>query len=255
MERMAGQPTAVIAEDEPLLRAQLMEMLSAAWPELVVVAAVDDGLQAIRALEEHRPNVLFLDIQMPGLTGMEVARQASGRQHVVFVTAYDQHAVAAFEAGAVDYLVKPIEAPRLAIACSRLRERLRAAPADLLGMLKTLAAQSATRPDAYLRWINASMGNEVTLITVDEICYFQSDTKYTRVVMPDSEALIRRSIKELVGELDPTQFWQIHRGTLVNAASIRSVSRGVSGRVLIKLKDRSESLEVSRAFVHRFRQM
>ena len=245
----------MIAEDEPLLRAQLKEMLGAAWPELAVVEAVEDGFQAMRALEEHSPDVLFLDIQMPGLTGLQVARHASGRQHVVFVTAYDQHAVAAFEAGAVDYLMKPLDASRLAVACSRIRKRLSAAPADLLNLLETLARQTAAQADPYLRWINASMGGDVKLITVDEICYFQSDTKYTRAVTSDNESLIRKSIKELMNELDPALFWQIHRSTLVNANAIAGVSRDIAGRLLVKLKDRRETLAVSQPFAHRFRQM
>jgi len=247
--------TAVIAEDEPLLSAQLREMLGSAWPELEVVEAVEDGIQAKRALEAHSPDVLFLDIQMPGLTGLEVARHASGRQHVVFVTAYDQYALAAFEAGAVDYIMKPLDASRLAVACKRIRERLSSAPADLMNLLETLARRTGAKSTPYLRWINASMGGEVKLITVDEICYFQSDAKYTRAVTPESESLIRKSIKELSDELDPALFWQIHRSTLVNANAIAAVSRDFTGRLQVKLKTRREMLPVSQPFAHRFRQM
>src|SRR5262245_14611266 len=165
-------PTAVIAEDEPVLRAQLKELLGAVWPELDIVAAAEDGLQAMRALERHHPDVLFLDIQMPGRGGLEIAKHASGRCHVVFVTAYDQYAVAAFEEGAVDYVMKPLSAARLATACGRVKKRLPATPASLESLLEMLAKRTGqARP--YLRWINASQqGGEVRLITVDEICYF-----------------------------------------------------------------------------------
>lgn len=246
--------TAVIAEDEPVLRAQLKELLGAVWPELEVVAAAEDGLQARQALEQHHPDVLFLDIQMPGLTGLELAKQASGRCHVVFVTAYDQYAVAAFEEGAVDYVMKPLSAARLATACARVKKRLTTAPADLdrlLGML----AQRAAQAQPYLRWINASQGTEVRLITVDEICYFQSDTKYTRAVTAGSESLIRKSLKELLEELDPSSFWQIHRSTVVNVNAIAGVSRDFGGHLFVKLKARKETLPVSQPFAHLFRQM
>jgi DNA-binding LytR/AlgR family response regulator len=247
-------PTAVIAEDEPVLRAQLKELLAVAWPELAVMAEAEDGLQAMHALTQHDPDVLFLDIQMPGLTGLEVARHASGRQHVVFLTAYDHYAVAAFDEGAVDYLMKPLSASRLAIACERVKARLSSAPSDLEGLLDTLARRVA-QTTSYLRWINASLGNDVKLITVDEVCYFQSDTKYTRVVTADGESLIRKPLKELSTELDPAQFWQIHRSTIVNVKTIAGVSRDLAGRYVVKLKDRGETLPVSQPFAHRFRQM
>jgi DNA-binding LytR/AlgR family response regulator len=246
--------TAVIAEDEPVLRAQLEELLGEVWPELEVLGCAEDGLQAALALERHNPTVLFLDIQMPGLTGLEVARQASGRCHVVFVTAYDQYAVAAFEEGAVDYVMKPLSAARLATACGRVKKRLSSAPADLdrlLGML----AQRAAQAQRYLRWINASQGADVRLITVDEICYFQSDTKYTRAVTAGSESLIRKSLKELLEELDPSSFWQIHRSTVVNVNAIAGVSRDFAGHLFVKLKARKETLAVSQPFAHLFRQM
>jgi DNA-binding LytR/AlgR family response regulator len=191
---------------------------------------------------------------MPGLTGLEVARQASGRCHVVFVTAYDQYAVAAFEEGAVDYVMKPLSAARLATACGRVKKRLSSAPADLdrlLGML----AQRAAQAQRYLRWINASQGADVRLITVDEICYFQSDTKYTPAVTPDSESLIRKSLRELLEELDPSSFWQIHRSTVVNVNAIAGVSRDFAGHLFVKLKARKETLAVSQPFAHLFRQM
>ena len=247
-------PTAVVAEDEPVLRTQLIELLGTVWPELDVVAAAEDGVQAMRALGEHNPDVLFLDIQMPGLTGLEVARHASGRYHVVFVTAYDQYAVAAFEEGAVDYVMKPLDAARLAVACGRVKKRLAAAPLPLEWLLQMLARRLAQAPP-YMRWINASQGDEVRLVTVNEICYFQADTKYTRAVTATSECLIRKSLKELLEELDPTLFWQIHRSTIVNVSAIAAVSRDLGGRLAIKLKSRRETLPVSQPFAHLFRQM
>jgi DNA-binding LytR/AlgR family response regulator len=247
-------PTAVIAEDEPVLRAQLKELLGAVWPELAVAAVAEDGFQAMQALKEHDPDVLFLDIQMPGLSGLEVARHASGRHHVVFVTAYDQYAVAAFDEGALDYLMKPLTTARLATACERVKARLSSAPSNLDALLDTLSRRVA-QTSPYLRWINASLGTDVKLITVDEVCYFQSDTKYTRVVTGDSESLIRKSLKELSSELDPAQFWQIHRSTIVNVNTIAGISRELSGRLIVKLKNRNETLAVSQQFAHRFRQM
>jgi len=247
-------PTALIAEDEPVLREQLRELLGAVWPELKIVASAENGLQAIKALEKHAPDVLFLDIQMPGLTGLEVARRASNRHHVVFVTAYNQYAVAAFEEGAVDYVMKPLSAERLATACARVKSRLNAAPANLENLLRALAKISVPA-QPYLRWINASMGADVKLITVDEVCYFQSDTKYTRVVTDDGESLIRKSLKELLKELDPNLFWQIHRSTIVNVNAIGTVSRDLAGRLIVRLKGRRETLQVSQPYSHLFRQM
>ncbi len=251
-------PTAIIAEDEATLRGQLVEQLGQLWPELAIVGEAADGVQALRLLDEHRPDVMFLDIQMPGATGLEVARQASGRCHVVFVTAYDQHAVAAFDQGAVDYVLKPVSAARLFTAVSRLKQRLGTPPARLEAALNGLGGAGPSLPAAtrqYLRWINASVGQNVKLITVDEISYFQADNKYTRVVTGEGEALIRKPLKELVEELDPNQFWQIHRSTLVNATSIAGVTRDFRGRMLVKLKSRPETLLVSDSYTHLFRQM
>ena len=244
---------AVIAEDEPVLRAELRETLTRLWPGLNVVAMAEDGIEALDALHRHKPQVMFLDIEMPGLSGLEVARAASGRCHVVFVTAYDQHAVAAFEQGAVDYVMKPFTQGRLAAAIARLRERLNAAPAQLESLLKTLAECGGKRE--HLRWINASQGQNVRLITTDEICYFKADNKYTLVVTADSEALIRKPIKELIDELDPELFWPIHRGVVVNANAIAVAHRKLNGQYELRLKARKEALPVSEAFAYRFRQM
>ena len=248
-----GHPTALIAEDETVLRDELRSHLAALWPELRIVGEAGNGFEALQLLDRLTPNLVFLDIQMPGLTGLEVARQIAGRCHVVFVTAYDAHAVAAFEQGAVDYVLKPYTVERLALAVSRVRQRLSSAPAALDGVLRELAAAAPVRK--HLRWINASKGQDVALITVDEVLYFQSDTKYTRVVTATGEPLIRTPLKELQDELDPACFWPIHRSTIVNANAIAGVTRDFRGRVLVKLKSRSETLPVSDAHTHLFRQM
>ncbi len=244
--------TAIVAEDEATLRQQLVEQLGQLWPELTIVAEAADGIAALRLMDEHRPDVLFLDIQMPGATGLEVARQVNGRSRVVFVTAYDEHAVAAFEQGAVDYVLKPISAARLFTTVTRLKERLASPPPRLDAVLPAIAPTAAK---SYLRWINASVGQSLRLITVDEIVYFQADNKYTRVVTADGEALIRKPLKELAEELDPNQFWQIHRSTMVNVASVAGVTRDFRGRMLLKLKGRGETLQVSDSYTHLFRQM
>jgi DNA-binding LytR/AlgR family response regulator len=245
--------TAVVAEDEALLRGQLIEQLGSLWPELEIVGEAADGVQALRLLDEHQPDILFLDIEMPGATGLEVARQANGRSRIVFVTAYDQHALAAFDAGAVDYVLKPITAARLFTALSRLRERLAAPPVRVDAVLSQLSPPGSQRKT--LRWINASVGQNLKLITVDEVVYFQADSKYTRVVTSEGEALIRKSLKELLDELDPQQFWQIHRSTVVNAGAIAGVTRDYRGRMLVKLKKRDDTLLVSDSYTHLFRQM
>jgi DNA-binding LytR/AlgR family response regulator len=244
----------VIAEDEPVLRGELRETLCALWPELSIVAEASDGIEAVRAIERHRPAVLFLDIQMPGMSGLDVARTASGRCHVVFVTAYDAHAVTAFEQGAVDYVMKPFSPARLATAIARVRARLREAPANLDGLLQTLASQAREAP-RYLRWISVAQGQNLRLITVDEIQYIKSDNKYTLVATATAQALIRKPIRELIDELDPEVFWQIHRGTVVNVNAIAAVHRDARGYLQVKLKERQEVLPVSTAFAHRFRQM
>jgi DNA-binding LytR/AlgR family response regulator len=246
-------PTAIVAEDEAVLRDELCAHLADLWPELRIVARAANGLEALQLMERHKPDVLFLDIQMPGLTGVELARQADRRAHVVFVTAYDAYAVAAFERGAVDYVLKPYSAARLAESVRRVKERLGTPSPALDQVLREVVA--AAPPREYLRWINAATGQEVRLITVDEVCYFQSDTKYTRVVTSDGEALIRRSLKELTEQLDPAQFWPVHRSTIVNASAIAGVSRDFRGRVRLRLKQRSEQLPVSEVHEHLFRQM
>jgi DNA-binding LytR/AlgR family response regulator len=242
---------AIIAEDEPLLREELAELLASLWPELDIVAETADGIATLQALEKHSPDILFLDINMPGLNGLDVARQASGRCHVVFVTAYDQHTLAAFEQGAADYLLKPVTTARLATTVTRLKERIgRPAPA-LEGLLRELGGGQR----GFLRWINASHGQTVRVITVEDVCYFQADAKYTRVVTAEGESLIRKPIKELSQELDPASFWQIHRSTIVNVNAIAGVVRDLRGRTQVRLKRREELLAVSDAYTQLFRQM
>jgi DNA-binding LytR/AlgR family response regulator len=247
-------PRAIIAEDEEVLREQLRDQLSALWPELRINAEVEDGIAALRALEADIPDILFLDIQMPELSGLEVARQASGRCHVVFVTAYDKYAIAAFDEGAVDYVLKPFSPARLATTIARLKRRMGGAPAKLERLLEKLTeALNAER--GHLRWITAWLGNDVRLITVEEVAYFHADNKYTHVVTPDAETLIRKSIKELADELDPDLFWQIHRSTLVNVSAIAGVHRDFKGRLRVRLKDRKETLAVSEPYTRRFKHM
>jgi DNA-binding LytR/AlgR family response regulator len=262
---------ALIADDEDLPRAELHRMLAAAWPELEVVAECEDGPSAMEALDEHRPEVAFLDIRMPGASGLQVAQAAlaqaeagaGGRPcHVVFTTAYDSHAVAAFEAGAVDYLLKPVAAERLAQAVVRLRDRLaarEAPPATSAAAMSTLIAQLAgrlARSDASrLRWVSASVGETIKLFGIDEILFFQSDEKYTRVVTAGDEAHVRKPLKELVESLDPEEFWQVHRGVVVRASAIARAQRDDLGRITLQLRQHPEKLAVSQAWAWRFKPM
>ena len=227
------------------------ELLGALWPELDIAAHAGDGISALLALATFSPQVLFLDIELPGITGLEVARQASGRCHVVFVTAYDEHAVAAFEQGAADYVLKPANAARLATTVARLKERVdRPAPA-LDGLLRELVPARRR----YLRWIHASHGQTLRVITVDDVYYFQADNKYTRIVTAEGESLIRKPVKELCEELDPASFRQIHRSAIVNVRAIAGVLHDARGHAQVRLKHRSELLPVSVSYAHQFRQM
>jgi DNA-binding LytR/AlgR family response regulator len=252
----------VIAEDETLLRDALVQLLAAAWPELEVAAACEDGGAALEAIAAHQPDVAFLDIRMPGLTGLEVAAalaDCSPRTQVVFVTAYDQYAIDAFERGAVDYLQKPVAPERLAATVRRLKARMAGAGPDaaaLAAMLRQLGAGlPAERLAPPLVWLTASAGSETRLIMVDDIAYFQSDTKYTVVMTAEGEALLRKPIRELLEVLDPAIFKQIHRSTIVNLRAIASIARDEMGRGVVRLKTRPETLAVSQPFMLLFRNM
>ena len=248
--------TAVIADDEPLLRAQLKARLGKLWPELAIVHEMADGRDVDQVLAAHAPRLFFLDIHMPGVNGLEAARAIGKRAHVVFVTAFDQYAVEAFEQGAIDYVLKPFNEDRLAATVERLKERLAgAAPPPMEELLERLAGRLSPRPAEHLKWIKASLGQSVRLIPVEEVLFFQSDEKYTRVVTCDAEALIRKPIKELLDELDPDKFWQVHRATIVNVEAIAAVRRGLKDQAEIALKGHRETLIVSRNFTHLFKQM
>lgn len=269
---MSRAPTALLADDEPLLREHLAALLGRLWPELEVVAQARNGREAVELFERLAPDVAFLDIHMPGVNGVEAARAIGRRAQVVFVTAYDQYAVQAFEQGAIDYVVKPFEPARLADTVQRLRERHAraaapaAAPHDAAGTLEPaldallgrlsarLQALSPARP-AWLQWIKASVGSSVRLIPVEQVHYLRSDEKYTLVAWEGGEALIRRSIRELVDELDPQRFAQIHRSTIVNLHQVQQVIRGPNETAEVQLKGRPELLAVSRSYLHLFRQM
>ncbi len=247
--------SAVIADDEPLLRAQLRSRLAKLWPELEIVHEMADGRGIDQVLDDHAPRLFFLDIHMPGVNGLEAARAIGSRAHVVFVTAFDQYAVQAFERGAIDYVLKPFDEQRLALTVERLKERLGSAPNKLEDLVESLAARLSPRGTDHLRWIKASVGSNVRLIPVEEVLFFQSDEKYTRVVTQEAESLIRKPIRELLEELDPAKFWQIHRATIVNVDYIASVRRGMKDQAEIALRDHSATLIVSRAFTHLFKQM
>jgi DNA-binding LytR/AlgR family response regulator len=249
-------PTVIIAEDEPILRAQLEGKLKKLWPELEIIASVGDGAAALEALEDRTPDFMFLDIQMPEMTGVEVARHVGNRAHVVFVTAYDQYAIQAFETGAVDYILKPATDERLAVTIDRLKAKLAAPapPPDLSTVLAQLN-QQLTAGKQRLQWIKATIGQNLRLIPVAEVLFFQSDEKYTRVVLAEGEALIKTPIRELIDGLDPEVFWQIHRSTLVNAAAIAAVTRDFRGQAHVKIKGKDENLVVSRIYSHLFKQM
>jgi DNA-binding LytR/AlgR family response regulator len=255
---------AVIADDERLMREQLRARLAEVWPELEIVAEAKNGREAVEAVATHRPDLAFLDIRMPGMTGVEAAREIGDACHVVFITAYSEYAVEAFEQGAVDYVLKPADSERLAVTVARLKKRLGAKPADLSALLEKLAAsldlpadapRPALRKEPYLQWIQASMGQQIRMIPVAEVLFFTSDEKYTRVQTETYEALIRKPIKELVEELDPEHFWQIHRATIVNVKAIAGITRDLRGRQLVQLKNYPQKLEVSRNFTHLFKQM
>ena len=251
----------VIAEDEELLRNELSKLLAQAWPQLQIVAECEDGASALESIAELQPDVAFLDIRMPGLTGIEVARglaDASPRTQVVFVTAYDQYAIDAFEQGAIDYLLKPITRERLLATVQRIQARAAAGHPDgatLEALLRHLSAREMPASKPPLVWITASTGKDTRLIMVDDVAYFQADNKYTTVMTAEGESLLRTPLRELLDSLDAATFKQIHRSTIVNMKAVASVSRDDTGRGRLKLKNRPEMLTVSQPFMSLFRNM
>jgi len=262
----------VIADDERLMREQLRARLAEVWPDLQIVAEAKNGVEAVALVAEHRPELVFLDIRMPGLTGVEAARQIAQMEvaddellpEIVFITAYDQYAVEAFEQGVADYVLKPAERERLAVTVERIKKRLAAREAGSGGdgaplqqLLHSLAAKMNPAGGApkFLQWIQATVGQSIQMIPVDDVLFFISDEKYTRVQTATVEALIRKPIKELVDEVDPERFWQIHRSTLVNAKAIANVTRDFRGRQIVAVKGHNEKLEVSRSYIGLFKGM
>jgi DNA-binding LytR/AlgR family response regulator len=274
---MSKMPRAVIADDERLMRDQLRTRLHQVWPELEVVAEAKNGLEAVQAVREHQPDVIFLDIRMPGLTGVEAAKEIAQLElsddallpEMVFITAYDQYAIDAFEQGVVDYVLKPAEPERLRLTAERLKTRLMQRAPEFNGhekdssltthsvqqLLHVLSAQVSGRPTQYLSWLQASVGQTLQMVPVEDVLYCVSDEKYTRVQTAKQEFLIRKPIKELVEALDPAIFWQIHRSTLVNVRAIAGVLRDERGRQEVLVKGRSEKLQVSRSAAQLFRSM
>ncbi len=250
---------AIIADDERELRVYLRKRLKESWPGLTICGEAEDGNRALALIREVRPEIAFLDIRMPGLSGLEVAQQAAGCCHIVFITAYDQYAVEAFDNEAVDYLLKPVTRKRLEKTVQRLKQRLsrQNLPATDMDRLisRLVGLQQSREEKKCLQWIQAQRGDSIRLIPVDDISFFKAEDKYTRVVTRSGETLIRKPIKELAESLDPEKFWRIHRSTIVNAGSIDRVSRSLTGRYVIKLKNSSEILTVSRTYAHRFKQM
>ena len=269
---------ALIADDERLLRDQLRTRLAEVWPELEIVAEARNGMEALALTEQHHPDLVFLDIRMPGMTGVEAARAIAQLPtdddtpdawpgcEIVFITAYDQYAIEAFEQGVVDYVLKPAERERLMVTVERIKKRLAqrrssdteagdAPPAGMQQLLQKLATRMDPAKAPTLRWIQATVGQSIQMIPVEEVLFFISDEKYTRVQTATVEALIRKPIKELIDELDADLFWQIHRSTLVNTKYIAGVSRDLRGRQLVAVKGHPEKLEVSRSFTGLFKGM
>jgi DNA-binding LytR/AlgR family response regulator len=250
---------AVIADDEKELRTYLKSILAETWPDLVISGEAENGPEALELVEAKRPQVVFLDIRMPGLSGLDVAQKIAEVCRVVFVTAYDQYAVEAFEREAVDYLLKPVSKERLMQTVQRLKRQLDLSidpPAGLAKFVQqVLSNLKAKKPSDFLQWIRVQIQDSVRIIPVAEVDYFQAKDKYTLVITKEGELLIRKSIKELVSELDPNLFWQIHRSIIVNMSKVEQVSRSFTGRGVLRLKERSELLTVSRSFLHLFKQM
>ncbi len=244
---------AIIADDEQHIAQDLRRRLAQLWPELQVVAMLHDGIAAAQALQELKPDIAFLDIRMPGQSGLDAARSAAPDCRVAFVTAYDDHAVQAFDQAAVDYLLKPVSDERLARSVERLKQHSADAPDALLARLQQMLASPAKQEP--LRWLRAQVGQTVRMVAVDEVCYFQSADKYTTVLTRDAELLLRTPLKDLIVQLDRDQFWQVHRSTVVNAGQIVSAHHDLLGKVSLALRDRPEKIAVSRSYSYLFRQM
>ena len=251
---------AVIADDENLLRQSLRALLAEAWPELVICGEAGNGREAVELISSQRPQIAFLDIRMPGLSGMEVAEAIGDFCHVVFVTAFDHYALQAFEKEALDYLLKPVSLERLGKTVTRLKEKLanvppRLPPDTAEALRRLLSGLTAEEGPQRIRYLRVQQGDGVRLVPVDDVIYFKASDKYTEVITRQGEALIRKPIKDLAGELDPATFWQIHRGTIVNARFIARVSRSLTGSGTVKLTGRDEALTVSSRYMHLFKQM
>ncbi|ATQ74533.1 DNA-binding response regulator [Massilia violaceinigra] len=250
--------SALIVDDESPMRDQLRARLADVWPDLAIVGEASNGLDAVTMAAQLQPDIVFLDIRMPGQGGIEAARHLYNRCHIVFVTAYDQYALDAFEQGAMDYLLKPVVAERLRVTCERLRTRLTKAPENIgeqLRQLTQLLQQGESKKPAYLRWIQAQVGSNLRMISTREVLFFQSDEKYTLVQTAQAEMLIRKTLKELSDELDPDEFWRIHRSTLVRVDAIAEVTRDERGRQMLRVRNHPVLLEVSRNHTHLFQQM
>lgn len=248
-------PRALVAEDEAPQRRALCELLRELWPELEIVAECADGLDALESLAAQRPDIVFLDIRMPGLSGLEVARAASEHAHVVFTTAYDEYAITAFEAGAVDYLLKPIKRDRLVRTVERLQERVGARPARLEALLDALQGRVGAGGRNEIRWITGSVGNVTKIFGIDEVIFFQAQDKYVRVATADDEVHIRTPLRELLETLDPQVFWQVHRSAIVRAGAIQRIEANEDGKLQVRVKGRADVLPVSQAFQFRFKPM
>jgi DNA-binding LytR/AlgR family response regulator len=249
--------TALVAEDEVPQRQTLCETLRELWPQLEIVAECGDGLAALEAMTSHRPRIAFLDIRMPGLSGLEVARAAESTTHVVFTTAYDQYAVSAFDQGAIDYLLKPIKRERLEQCVARLRERIaNPTPANLAALIDLIPARMAAEAaSSGIRWITGTVGNVTKMFGIDDVLFFQAQDKYVRVVTATDEVQIRMSLRELLNTLDPDTFWQVHRSVIVRAGAIHRIERDADGRLHLRVRGSEEQLPVSSAFQYRFRPM
>jgi DNA-binding LytR/AlgR family response regulator len=250
------RPTAIIAEDETPQRQELRALLAELWPELSIVAECEDGLTALEALEQHRPRVAFLDIRMPGMSGLEVARAAGAHCHVIFLTAYEEYALRAFDEGAVDYLLKPVVRDRLALAIERAQSRFAGGPrVDMTALIDLVQARLAPGGKPGIRWITASVGNAVKMYSIDEVLFFQAQDKYTRVATATGEGHIRTPLKELLPALDSETFWQVHRSVIVRVGAIHAVEKGDDGKLQLTVRGRPDVLPVSSTFQHRFRGM